>query len=278
MRRMVRAQNSTTSPEFRLNRPFHSVPVKGDYKLSKKNEILVDLFLNTLFHTVHPPHPQQSPLPPSPSFLPTKFAWSFQFLFQIPASLPTGSPRVRGQVRGHLAGPALPNARNPATKGSAVGELSLGAKLSPSAPPPHPPTTTTLLPSRLSAKKTPAGMLQWAKGGGCCEHSLHWGSKVWMLSWGESHWALISHRKVGNKRRWRTSATARRQRRPLRSSANQAPRFSRRGVYYLKRKKKKKRNVPLEEPFYCPSNRFSVGQWKKMANWNNKLWNEMKEY
>lgn len=77
MRRMVRAQNSTMSPEFRLNSPFHSVPVKGDYKLSKKNEILVDLFLNTLFHTV----PPQSPLPPFRSFLATKFSRSFHFFF-----------------------------------------------------------------------------------------------------------------------------------------------------------------------------------------------------
>lgn len=61
MRRMVRVCNSTMSLEFQLNSLFHSVPVKGDYKLSKKNEILVDLFLNTLFHATTPP---QSPLPP----------------------------------------------------------------------------------------------------------------------------------------------------------------------------------------------------------------------
>ena len=104
MRRMVRARNSTMSPEFRLNSPFHSVPVKGDYKLSKKNEILVDLFLNTLFHAV----PPQSPLPPFRSFLSTKFARSFHFFFSsVSAPLPTGSLRVEVRSEatwlGHVA-------------------------------------------------------------------------------------------------------------------------------------------------------------------------------
>lgn len=92
-----RLHNSVMSPEFLLNSLFHSVPVKGDYKLSKKNEILVDLFLSTLFHTV----PPRSPLPPFQPFLPTKFASSFLFFkfclflfFFTSASLPTGSPRV----------------------------------------------------------------------------------------------------------------------------------------------------------------------------------------
>lgn len=92
-----RLHNSVMSPEFLLNSLFHSVPVKGDYKLSKKNEILVDLFLSTLFHAV----PPRSPLPPFQPFLPTKFASSFLFLkfclflfFFTSASLPTGSPRV----------------------------------------------------------------------------------------------------------------------------------------------------------------------------------------
>lgn len=103
MRRMVRAQNSTMSPEFRLNSPFHSVPVKGDYKLSKKNEILVDLFLNTLFHTV----PPQSPLPPLRSFLATKFSpfLSFFFFVSLGPLWPLVLSELKGQVRGHLTGP-----------------------------------------------------------------------------------------------------------------------------------------------------------------------------
>lgn len=59
----------------------------GDYKLSKKNEILDDLFLNTLFHAV----PPQSPLPSFQSFLPTKFAQCFDFFYFILPFLTTGS-------------------------------------------------------------------------------------------------------------------------------------------------------------------------------------------
>lgn len=89
MREMIKVHNSMMSPEFSLNSFFHSVPVMGDYKLSKKNEILVDLFLNTLFHAV----PPQSPLPSFRSFLPTKFAHSFDFFFFL-AFLTTSSLSV----------------------------------------------------------------------------------------------------------------------------------------------------------------------------------------
>lgn len=129
VRRMVRVRNSTMSPEFRLNSLFHSVPVKGDYKLSKKNEILVDLFLNTLFHAV----PPQSPLPPFPSFLPTKFARSFHFSPFQPLCPPGPSEWRSGQRPPGSA--TSPSVINLATKASAVGDLSLGAKLSPSPPP-----------------------------------------------------------------------------------------------------------------------------------------------
>lgn len=129
MRRMVKVRNSTMSPEFRLNSPFHSVPVKGDYKLSKKNEILVDLFLNTLFHAV----PPQSPLPPFPSFLPTKFARFFHFFSLQPLCPPVPSEWRSGQRP--PGSTTLPSVSNLATKASNVGDLSFGAKLPPSPPP-----------------------------------------------------------------------------------------------------------------------------------------------
>lgn len=195
-----RLHNSVMSPEFLLNSLFHSVPVKGDYKLSKKNEILVDLFLSTLFHTV----PPRSPLPPFQPFLPTKFASSFLFfkfclfLFFFYFSLSAHRfSQSRGQVRGHLARPhrwawATWQQRSPLLGICCpVPNFHL-----------HPP------PLAPTVKKTPAGMLQWravSTRGPC-------GSKVWMLSRGESHWELISEKKVGNKGGWRTSALARGQR------------------------------------------------------------------
>lgn len=39
------------SPECEVNSLYHSVPVRGDYKHHKKNEIVVDLFLNTSCHS-----------------------------------------------------------------------------------------------------------------------------------------------------------------------------------------------------------------------------------
>ena len=106
-------------PEWGLN-SRSAAPVRPDYQLSKKNEILVDLFLNTLFH------PPQTPPPPLlPSFLLTKFSTSFFWLF----SLPTGSGV---QVRGHLA---APEGEQPGNK----------------APPPCPPPPP---------QETPGGMLQ----------------------------------------------------------------------------------------------------------------------
>lgn len=196
-----RLHNSVMSPEFLLNSLFHSVPVKGDYKLSKKNEILVDLFLSTLFHTV----PPRSPLPPFQPFLPTKFASSFLFfkfclfLFFFYFSLSAHRfSQSRGQVRGHLARPhrwawATWQQRSPLLGICCpVPNFHL-----------HPP------PLAPTVKKTPAGMLQWraVSARGPC------GSKVWMLSRGESHWELIGEKKVGNKGGWRTSALARGQRR-----------------------------------------------------------------
>lgn len=133
MRRMVRVRNSTMSPEFQLNSLFHSVPVKGDYKLSKKNEIPVDLFLNTLFHAV----PPQSPLPPFRSFLPTNFASSFHFFY---SSLSAHRfPQSRGHVRGHLAQPRCRAWATWQQRPLLLGDLSLGAKLSPSPPSPLAP-------------------------------------------------------------------------------------------------------------------------------------------
>lgn len=80
-----RLHNSVMSPEFLLNSLFHSVPVKGDYKLSKKNEILVDLFLSTLFHTV-PPTISPSSIPtlsPNQVSLFLSFFLNFAFLFSF---------------------------------------------------------------------------------------------------------------------------------------------------------------------------------------------------
>lgn len=237
MRRMVRAQNSTTSPEFRLNSPFHSVPVKGDYKLSKKNEILVDLFLNTLFHTV----PPQSPLPPSPSFLPTKFARSFQFLFWIPASLPTGSPRVRGQVRGHLAGPRRPTRGTRQQRALLLGSCRLVPNFH--LRPPSPLASLRRKPlqgcfngrrgeAAVSARSTEAAKF------GCCHEGSHTG---------------------------RSSA---RERWEIKGGDAPLPRLADKGDLYGHRPMRHLvwswgyifKNVPLEEPFYCSSNRFSVGQ------------------
>lgn len=131
MRRMVRVRNSTMSPEFQLNSLFHSVPVKGDYKLSKKNEILVDLFLNTLFHAV----PPQSPLPPFCSFLPTKFGPFLSYCFLLQSLCPPALSQSRGQVRGHLAPPRC-RARATWQQRPPLLEICCsGAKLSPSPPP-----------------------------------------------------------------------------------------------------------------------------------------------
>lgn len=150
MRRMVRARNSTMSPEFRLNSPFHSVPVKGDYELSKKNEILVDLFLNTLFHTV----PPQSPLPPFRSFLPNKFARSFHFIFFLfqplcPPVLSELEVRSEATWLAHVA-----KCDQPGNKGLCCCRCQTFTFT----PPPFP------FPYSLSVKKTPAGMLQWGGG------------------------------------------------------------------------------------------------------------------
>lgn len=148
-------------PGSRLNSLFHSVPVRGDYKLSKKNEILVDLFLNTLFHTVLPPpsNPIHSSNQVCSSFLPSLSPpHPNPHLFQ-----PLGPPvllELRGQVRGHLAGPRC---RAPATKASAVGDLSPGSKLSPSPRHPPPPPPPSARPESSLVKKTPAGMLQWGQ-------------------------------------------------------------------------------------------------------------------
>lgn len=128
---MAGAQHPARSPEWGLN-SRSTAPVRGDYRLSQKNEILLDLFLNTLFHPPTPP-------PPLPSFLPTNFSTSFfcpSFLRRPPPPLPTGSAPVRGQVRGHQA---APEREQPGNKG-------LGC-----CPPP---------PAR-PLKKTPTGMLQW---------------------------------------------------------------------------------------------------------------------
>lgn len=76
------------SPEFQLNSRFHSVPVKGDYKLSKKNEILVDLFLNTLFHAVPPSTTHNLPSLQSGPFFQQSLPLPFIF---IPGPQPTGS-------------------------------------------------------------------------------------------------------------------------------------------------------------------------------------------
>lgn len=150
-RRMVRTRNSAMSPEFPLNSPFNSVPVRGDYKLSKKNEILVDLFLNTLFHAV----PPQPPLPPIPSFLPTKFVLSFGL--SASACVPTSSLRVRGQVRGHLAGPHCQMQATWQQKPLLLEICRWVPNFHLHHPHPH--------LYRPSVKKTPAGMLQWGRGG-----------------------------------------------------------------------------------------------------------------
>lgn len=173
-RRMVRVRNSTMSPEFQLNSLFHSVPVKGDYKLSKKNEILVDLFLNTLFHAV----PPQSPLPPFQSFLPTKFSRSFHFFISASAHR---FPQSRGQVRGRLA---RPHCRVWATWQQRPLLLEICRWV--------PNFHLHLLPSSLSVKKAPAGMLQWgavstqdsaaAKFGRCHEES-HTGNSSARKRW-----------------------------------------------------------------------------------------------
>lgn len=181
MRWMVRVCNSTMSPGFLLNSPFHSVPVKGDYKLSKKNEILVDLFLNTLFQATPPSSHTISPS--SILILSSNQVCPSLSLFYFSLSAHRFS-RSRGQVRGHLA---PPRCRAWATWRQRPPLLELCRSV--------PNFHLHPLPSSLSVKKTPAGMLQW----GGCECSRLRGSKVWMLSWGESHWELISERKVGNK-------------------------------------------------------------------------------
>lgn len=253
VRRMVRVRNSTMSPEFRLNSLFHSVPVKGDYKLSKKNEILVDLFLNTLFHAV----PPQSPLPPFPSFLPTKFARSFHFS-PISAPLPTGSLRVEVRSEatwlGHVA-----ERDQPGNKGLCCWRSVARCQ------------TFTFTPSPPASvwRKTPAGMLQWgavsaqsseAAKFGCCHEESHTGNSS-------------AREKVGNKRRWRTSASARGQR-PLWSPHHRTMS----GLVWLSGYILWKRLIV--EPFLLVQKQiFNRLIWKKkMPNWNNTLWNEMKAY
>lgn len=130
-RRMARVRNSTMSAQFRLNSLFHSEPVRGDYKLSKKNEILVDLFLKTLFHP-----PSLQPVLSSDPLCP------FLSLFKnSPSSLPGHRSPPEGRSGQRPPDSALPSVRNPATKASAVVDLLLGGRLSPSppVPPPSPP-------------------------------------------------------------------------------------------------------------------------------------------
>lgn len=197
MRRMVRVRNSAMSPEFQLNSLFHSVPVKGDYKLSKKNEILVDLFLNTLFHAV----PPQSPLPPIRSFLPTKnqvcpflsffyfSLWAHQF------------PQSRGQVRGHLT----PRCRVWATWQQRPPLLEICRSV--------PNFHLHPLPSSLSVKKTPAGMLHWgavraqsseAAKFGCCHEESHTGNssarKRWEIKGGDAPLLLLADKDAQRRR------------------------------------------------------------------------------
>lgn len=190
MRRMVRVRNSTMSPEFQLNSLFHSVPVKGDYKLSKKNEILVDLFLNTLFHAV----PPQSPLPPIRSFLPTKFARFLSFF--IPASLPTGSFRV--EVRSEATWLHVAECEQPGNKGLRCWRSVAGCQ------------TFTFTPSPLaSVRRKP---LQGCFNGGLWalsplrQQSLD--AVMRRVTLGTHQWE-----KGGKEKRWRTSALARGQRR-----------------------------------------------------------------
>jgi len=100
-RRMVRVRHSAMSFEFQLNSLFHSVLVKGDYELSKKNEILVDLFLSTLFHAVPLPTTSPSSIPILSS---NQLCPLLSFFFYSSPSAHRSS-QSRGQVRGHLAPP-----------------------------------------------------------------------------------------------------------------------------------------------------------------------------
>lgn len=107
------------SPPSLLKSLFLCELVTGDYRPRKKNEILVDLFLSTLFHT--------RPLQPK---LPVPFIFYF-----ISASLPTGPLRVEVRSEAtwlfHVA-----EHEQPGNKGLLLlGDPSLGAKLSPSPPP-----------------------------------------------------------------------------------------------------------------------------------------------
>lgn len=120
-----------------------------------------------------------------PSFLPTKFARSFLFslfffLFYFSLSAHRFS-ESRGQVRGHLAQPrcrawATWQQRPPLLEiCRSVANFHL-----------HP------LPSSLSVKKTPAGMLQWGAAStrvsvavkfGCCHEKSHTGNSSARKRW-----------------------------------------------------------------------------------------------
>lgn len=153
--------NSMMSPGFWLKSLFHSLPVKGDYKLSKKNEILVDLFLNTLFHAA----------PPSPLFLfwsffhPSLLVPFFLLYFYFGPSAYRFSPESRSGQR-PPGSTTFQSMSNLETKASAVGDRLLGDKLSPSSPP-------LVLVSSFSMKRTPAGMLHWGVKRALRLQSLH---------------------------------------------------------------------------------------------------------
>lgn len=137
----------------------------GDYKLSKKNEKLVDLFLNTLFHA-----PLHLPFSPSSILIlysnqVCPFLWFLYFSLSDQQFSFSG-----GQVRGHLAHLCSPEW---ATCNKDLCCCRSVARLQ----------TFTFTPScPACVKKTPAGMLQWgcsSEGAtfGCCHEEESHSSK-----------------------------------------------------------------------------------------------------
>ena len=143
------------------------------------------------------PSPHNLPFLHSDPFFQPSLPDPFIFFFLRFSPSAHRFPQSGGQVRGHLARPRR-------RAWSTWQQRPLLLEICRSVPNFH----LHPLPSCLCVKKTPAGMLQWgavsaqsseAAKFGCCHEESHTGNSS-------------AREKVGNKRRWRTSASARGQR------------------------------------------------------------------